>query len=287
MPERLRGRAAVVTGGASGIGRASALRLLDEGASVLVADLNAAAGEQLAADLAALGDRFRFRRADICEEAEVASLIDEAVSTWGSLDIVFNNAGIGGAFGPLTEIDVEHWDRTFEVLVRSVFLGIKHAAKVMIPQGGGSIVNTASIAGLSGGGGPQAYSAAKAAVINLTMSAATELAPHHIRVNAICPGVIFTPLAIGKDETVLERAIAELQPWPERGEPDDIAATVAFLASDDARFVTGEAIRVDGGLVAAGTRMNTRMDPYGALNRYVGFGYGTTGQGRTVTRLDR
>jgi NAD(P)-dependent dehydrogenase (short-subunit alcohol dehydrogenase family) len=287
MTGRLEDRVAVITGGASGIGRATALRFLDEGARVVVGDLNTEAGEKLADDVADRADRFRFLTADISVEDNVAALVGAAVSTWGSLDIMFNNAGIGGAFGPITDIDVDHWDLSFAILVRSVFLGTKHAAKVMIAQGGGSIINTASVAGLAGGSGPQAYSAAKAAVVNLTLTTADELARHRIRVNAVCPGVIFTPLAVGRDESVLDRAIAELQPWPDRGEPEDIAAAVTWLASDDARFVTGEAIRVDGGLLAAGSRMNPRLDPHGALNRYVGFGYGTTGQPRTATRIER
>jgi NAD(P)-dependent dehydrogenase (short-subunit alcohol dehydrogenase family) len=285
MTGRLEGRVAVITGGASGIGRATALRFLDEGAHVVVGDLNTAAGEKLADEVGDRADRFRFLTADISVEDNVAALVDAAVSTWGSLDVMFNNAGIGGAFGPITDIDVDHWDLSFAILVRSVFLGTKHAAKVMIPQGGGSIINTASVAGLGGGSGPQAYSAAKAAVVNLTFTTADELARHRIRVNAVCPGVIFTPLAIGRDESVLERAIVDLQPWPDRGEPDDIAAAVTWLASDDARFVTGEAIRIDGGLLAAGPRMVARLDPHATLTRYAGFGYGTTGQGTTSTRL--
>jgi NAD(P)-dependent dehydrogenase (short-subunit alcohol dehydrogenase family) len=285
MTGRLTGRIAVITGGASGIGRATALRFLDEGAHVVVGDLNEKAGAELAGQVADRSDRFRFVAADISAESEVVGLIDTAVSTWGALDIMFNNAGIGGAFGPITDIEVDHWDLSFAVLVRSVFLGTKHAARVMIAQGGGTIINTASVAGLAGGSGPQAYSAAKAAVVNLTLTTATELAPHRIRVNAICPGVIFTPLATGRDESVLEHAIAELQPWPDRGEPDDIAAVVTWLASDDARFVTGEAVRVDGGLIAAGTRMSGLMDPHQAMARYSGFGYGTTGKAVTKTRL--
>jgi NAD(P)-dependent dehydrogenase (short-subunit alcohol dehydrogenase family) len=287
MTGRLTGRVAVITGGASGIGRATALRFLDEGALVVVGDLNEKAGAELSGQLADRAERFRFVTADISAEGEVAGLVETALSAWGSLDIMFNNAGIGGAFGPITDIEVDHWDLSFAVLVRSVFLGTKHAARAMIAQGGGTIINTASVAGLAGGSGPQAYSAAKAAVVNLTLTTATELAPHRIRVNAICPGVIFTPLATGKDESVLEHAVAELQPWPDRGEPDDIAAAVTWLASDDARFVTGEAIRVDGGLIAAGTRMGGLMDPHGAMTRYAGFGYGTTGKGTTKTHVGR
>jgi NAD(P)-dependent dehydrogenase (short-subunit alcohol dehydrogenase family) len=271
-------RVAVVTGGASGIGRATVERFLADGACVVVGDLNVDAGERLVAE-ADGRDRLRFLRTDVAEEADVEALVEAAVAAFGRLDVVFNNAGIGGAFGPVTEIDVEHWDRTFAVLARSVFLGVKHGARRLIAQGeGGSIINTASIAGLVGGGGPLAYSAAKAAVVNLTLNAATELAPHRIRVNAICPGVIFTPLAVGRNEESLARTVEDVQPWPDHGTGADIAGVAAWLAGDDARFVTGEAIRVDGGLVAAGARMLRGVDPRGSWQRYAGFAPGTTGQ---------
>jgi NAD(P)-dependent dehydrogenase (short-subunit alcohol dehydrogenase family) len=249
-------------------------------------DLNEEAGEKLAAEVAA-PERFRFRPTDVAEEGDIEALVGTATATFRRLDLVFNNAGIGGAYGPITETSVEHWDLTFAVLARSVFLGIKHGARALIAQGaGGSIVNTASIAGLVGGSGPQAYSAAKAAVINLTITSAVEFAPHRIRVNAICPGVIFTPLAGGRNEDALAAAVAALQPWPDRGNGDDIAGAVVWLASEDARFVTGEAIRVDGGLVAAGTHISAGVDPHGTWQRYAGFAHGTTGRPGERRRLD-
>jgi NAD(P)-dependent dehydrogenase (short-subunit alcohol dehydrogenase family) len=284
----LAGRVAVVTGGASGIGKASVRRFLDAGASVVFGDLNQANGESLLAELAEQGcrDRCRFALTDVAEEDAVAGLIATATSTFGRLDVMFNNAGVGGAFGPITEIDVAAWDRTFAVLTRSVFLGTKHAARAMIDQAtGGSIINTASVAGLGGGGGPQAYSAAKAAVVNLTYTTASELAPHHIRVNAICPGFIVTPLAVGRNEEATKAAVREFQPWPDHGHPEDIAALALFLASDDSRFVTGEAIRADGGLLAAGPRMDGLTDPHGAFRRYTGFADGTTGRPAEKRRL--
>ena len=180
MSDVLTDRVAVITGGASGIGKATVLRFLAEGAKVVVGDFNAENGQALV-DEVGDPDRLLFIRTDVAEEAEVEALIRAAVESFGGLDVLFNNAGVGGAFGPLTEISVEDWDRTFAVLVRSVFPGTKHAARVMIEQGrGGSIINTASVAGLGGGGGPLAYSAAKAAVINLTYGSAVELAgaPH-------------------------------------------------------------------------------------------------------------
>jgi NAD(P)-dependent dehydrogenase (short-subunit alcohol dehydrogenase family) len=283
----LDGRVAVVTGGASGIGKATVRRFLAEGASVVVGDLNAANGDALLSELDA-GERSRvgFVVTDVAEEDAVAQLIATAPDRFGRLDIVFNNAGVGGAFGPITEIEVGAWDRTFAVLVRSVFLGTKHAARVLIDQGtGGSIINTASVAGLGGGGGPQAYSAAKAAVVNLTYNTAVELAAHRVRVNAICPGFVVTPLAVGRDEELAKSAVSEFQPWPDHGQPADIAALALFLASDDSRFVTGEAIRADGALLAAGPRMNGLTDPHGAFRRYTGFADGSTGRPVEKRRL--
>jgi NAD(P)-dependent dehydrogenase (short-subunit alcohol dehydrogenase family) len=286
MTTGLAGQVAVITGGASGIGRSTVLRFLAEGANVVMGDLNEEAGEKLAAEVAA-PERFRFRPTDVAQEGDIEALVGTATTTFRRLDLVFNNAGIGGAYGPITETSVEHWDLTFAVLTRSVFLGIKHGARALIAQGaGGSIVNTASIAGLVGGSGPQAYSAAKAAVVNLTITSAVELAPHRIRVNAICPGVIFTPLAGGRNEDALAAAVTALQPWPDRGSGDDIAGAVVWLASEDARFVTGEAIRVDGGLVAAGTHISAGVDPHGTWQRYAGFAHGTTGRPGERRRVD-
>jgi NAD(P)-dependent dehydrogenase (short-subunit alcohol dehydrogenase family) len=271
-------RVAVITGGASGIGKASVLRFLDEGANVVVGDYNGENGKALVAEVGD-ADRLRFIRTDVAEEAEVEALIGAAVETFGGLDVLFNNAGVGGAFGPLTEISVDDWDRTFAVLVRSVFAGTKHAAKAMIEQGrGGSIINTASVAGLGGGAGPLAYSAAKAAVVNMTYSSAVELAAYRIRVNAICPGLIHTPLALGRNADHVRDRMPDVQPWPDAGLPEHIAGLALYLAGPDSAFVTGEAIRADGALIAAGPRMVDITDPYKTAARYTGFADGTTGR---------
>lgn len=288
MSGRLDGKVAVITGGASGMGLATVERFLAEGAAVVIGDLNADNGRAAQEQLGAEGyeGRVRFTRTDVSVEADMAAMVSLAVEAFGRLDILFNNAGIGGAFGPITELEVDDWDQTFAVLVRSVFLGTKHAAKIMIPQGeGGSIINTASVAGMGGGAGPQAYSAAKAAVVNLSKTTAEELASSRIRVNAICPGMIFTPLMHSGNEAQAEEVVAELQPWPERGEGIDIANMALFLASDESTFVTGQEHIVDGGLLATGPRIQGRLHNSRNLHRMAGIAHGTTGQAASVRRL--
>jgi len=288
---RLDARVAVVTGGASGMGRATVLRFLAEGARVVIADYNATNGEAVVAEAAQAGrrDAVRFIKTDVANEHDVEAMIACAIDAFGRVDIVFNNAGVGGAIGPLTETSVEDWDYTFDVLAKGVFLGIKHAARAMrAAKRGGSIINTASIAGLSGDGGPLVYSAAKAAVISLTQSAAVELAPDRIRVNAICPGFIATPLAqAGQTNTdAMRAAFAKSQPWPDYGRGEHIAGAALFLASDDAEFVTGEALIVDGGLTAAGPELSKKFARASARNAKVsGITKGTTGEPNEIRRL--
>jgi NAD(P)-dependent dehydrogenase (short-subunit alcohol dehydrogenase family) len=267
------------------MGRATALRFLEEGAQVVIGDMNESTGKEtleLAAK-AGHGEDIRFVRTDVALESDVAGMIELARSEFSRLDCVFNNAGVGGAFGSLTEITVEDWDYTFAVLTRGVFLGIKHGARVLIEQGeGGSIINTASVAGLSGGGGPAVYSAAKAAVINLSRAAALEFAPKLIRVNTICPGGILTPLIHRGNPDAAREALRTMQPWPEAGRGEDIAGAALFLASEDSRFVTGEALVVDGGLQAAGPNLARRREERGAPSPFAG----ATGLDRGSTGLD-
>jgi NAD(P)-dependent dehydrogenase (short-subunit alcohol dehydrogenase family) len=280
---------AVITGGGNGIGRSTALRFLDEGASVVIGDLNPTTAGEVVQQAAEAGHekRIRFIKADVAQEHDVAAMIDLAASTFGRVDCVFNNAGVAGAVGPITHISVEDWDYTFGVLVRGVFLGMKHGARVMKAQGiEGSIISTASIAGLHGGDGPQAYSAAKAAVINLTRAVAVELAPAKIRVNAICPGGINTPLLHRGNPELMEPMLQKLQPWPEAGQPEHIASAALFLASDDARFVTGESMVVDGGLTAAGGNSIRALNPTGDSIAVVGVDRGTTGEDPTFRSIE-
>jgi NAD(P)-dependent dehydrogenase (short-subunit alcohol dehydrogenase family) len=289
MSGRLDGTVAIITGGASGIGRATALRFLAEGARVVIGDMNEASIAETTGLAGARGaaERLAALRADVAVERDVESLVALAVERFGGLDCIFNNAGVGGAFGPIGQTLVEEWDYTFAVLVRGVFLGIKHASNRMAAQGrGGSIINTASVAGLSGGAGPHAYSAAKAAVANLTRAVSAELAAERIRVNAIAPGMIKTPLAVGHNEARWDRLVAEKQPWPDPGMPDHIADVALFLASEDSRFVTGQVIAVDGGLTAQGPAIFGR-GPGSPLLRRAGLNTGSTGAPGTVREARR
>jgi len=284
---KLAGKVAIVTGGASGMGRASVMRFLAEGAKVMIADLNEANGAETLAVAKAQGhaDGIAFQRCDVAKESDISKLVAETVRRFGRLDIAFLNAGVGGAFGPIAETSVEDWDYTFAVLVRSVFLGMKHTSLAMKKFGnGGVILATASIAGMVGGAGPHAYSAAKAAVINLIENVAAELGPHRIRVVGIAPGVISTPLLHrGKPERY--EAQFKRQPWPDRGEPEVIADVAAFLCSDDARFITGETIKVDGGLLAQGMALfGTGRDA--TFIRTAGVNRGTTGEAMVVRHLE-
>jgi NAD(P)-dependent dehydrogenase (short-subunit alcohol dehydrogenase family) len=287
---KLKDKVAVITGGASGMGLASAMRFLQEGARVVIADFNADTGRAAKdyAEQAGFSGAVSFYRADVARESNVEGMLHSAVSEFGALDIVFNNAGVGGAFGPLTEITTSDWDYTFDVLAKGVFLGTKHAARIMRASGsGGCIINTASIAAFSGDGGALVYSAAKAAVLSLTQSSAVELAGDRIRVNAICPGCIVTPMSTGADEEKTRALFASSQPWPDYGRGEHIAGAAVFLASDDAEFVTGEALTVDGGLTAAGPEFSKKFPAIaGRTSSVSGINKGTTGSENEVRRRE-
>lgn len=250
MGERVKDKIAVITGGACGIGRATARRFVEEGASVIIADLQVEAGKELVGEL---GPKARFIRADVTREEDVASAVDMAVSAFGRLDCMINNAGIVGAVGPIKYTPVEAWDLTIAVLLRGVFLGMKHAARVMMPRQSGCILSLSSTAGITGGLGSHAYTAAKHAVVGLTKSVASELAQHRIRVNAVAPGNIATPMTadvITGDPSNLEaaeEAIRYMSPLGIAGLPIDIANALLYLASDEARYITGHTLVVDAG----------------------------------------
>ncbi len=255
MAGRLYGKVALITGGCSGIGLGTVELFVAEGARVVAADVQDAKGAILAQRFP---DQVRYSHCDVTVEADIAAACSLAQEAFGGLDVLFNNAGHAGQPGGAEAMTAEGWDAVFALLVRGPALGMKHAAPLMRARGGGSIINTASIAGLQAGWGPLAYSTAKAAVIHMSRCAAAELSPHKIRVNAICPGLIATSIfgtALGMPREaadqmaamVAERA-AIAQPIPKPGLPADIAAAALYLACDDSLFVTGTDLVVDGGI---------------------------------------
>lgn len=263
MSNRLEGKVAVITGGVSGMGLATVRRFVAEGARVVIGDMQGEPGERLAREL---GDAVRFQLADVSRESEVEALVQRAVSEFGQLDCMFNNAGYGGIAGDITDLDLgDGYRRTVDVLFTGVVSGTKHAARVMKAQGsGGSIINTASVAGLRAGYGGHIYSAMKSAVISVSRSAAVELGEFGVRVNAICPGFIATAIFAGQRnwsyETRMQFA-AELEqtetlttPIRRAGRGNDIAEMALYLASDASSFVTGQQFVVDGGLIAGAVR---------------------------------
>jgi NAD(P)-dependent dehydrogenase (short-subunit alcohol dehydrogenase family) len=260
MAGELAGMVAYVTGGASGIGEATVRRFVEEGASVVVGDLQQDRGEALAAELGA--DRLRFLRVDVTDEADQRKAVELAVSTFGRLDVAFANAGIIGAIGPLTEIPVEEYDFTMDVLVKGVFLTFKQAAMVMVEQGSGCLLATSSIAGLQGGLGPHVYTAAKHAVIGLVKAAAAELTPLGIRVNAVAPTGIATPMvaALTYDDPdavdQMTEALAAAAPSGRAGLATDIAEAALYLASPRAGLVSGHTLVLDLGRTTTGGTRN-------------------------------
>ena len=252
---RLEGKVVVITGGASGIGAASVRLFAEEGAKVVLADLQDEKGKALASEL---DGSVEFMHTDVTVENDVERLVRYAVSNFGRLDCIFNNAGIAGAVGPIESVTVDAFDKTVSVILKGVYLGIKHSAPIMKRQGGGSIINTASIAGLRTGYGNHIYSAAKAGVIQLTKSVAMELGENNIRVNCVVPGFIPTPMiALARGVPIDESdskidAISEsfkgAQPIQRAGTPLDVARAALWLASDESTFVNGHALVVDGGI---------------------------------------
>lgn len=250
MSNRFEGKSAVITGGASGIGEATARLLTAEGARVVIADLNDARGLALAEELGG-----RYVRTDVTRESDVEAAVTAAVDSFGSLDVMVNSAGLLGAIGSIMEIRAEDWQRTVAIMLDGVFYGVKHAARAMKAQRSGSIVSLSSVAGTKGGMGPHCYTAVKHAVVGLTRSAASELSYLGIRINAVGPGVTVTPLIDdlrgGREAAILSAAAAS--PLGTACEASEIAETIAFLSSPGARHITGQMIVVDSGVAVAGT----------------------------------
>lgn len=250
---RLEGKRAIVTGAASGIGRATARRFAEEGAAVLAVDVAPDGVEETVAQITAAGGRAQAAGADAGDEAAVSDLVDRCVADLGGLEVVYANAGVSGAIMPFFDMTAEDWDTVLRVNLIGPFLAIKHAARVMKAAGTtGSILCTASVAGLRSGAGPTPYSASKAGVVNLVQTAANQLAGTGIRVNAICPGLIETgmtaPIFQMARDAGKEHKIGQLNPLKRYGEPAEIANLALFLASDEASYVNGQAIAADGGL---------------------------------------
>ncbi|WP_209348402.1 SDR family NAD(P)-dependent oxidoreductase [Pontixanthobacter sp. CEM42] len=252
---RFSGKTAVVTGAASGIGKASVLLLAAEGAHVFAADIDEAGGAELAAGS---NGKITFQRCDVTSTEDIKALMDRAAAETGGIDIVFNNAGAGGDGAPIDEIEPEGWDLTMDLLLRSVAFGIRYAVPHMKGRSGASIINTSSVAAVGPGYSPNAYAVAKAGVLHLTKMAAADLAKHQIRVNAVQPGFINTniftsALELSEEKEEVGKAMiahmsAGAQPVARGGQSEDIANAMAYLASEDASFVNGTSIVVDGGI---------------------------------------
>jgi NAD(P)-dependent dehydrogenase (short-subunit alcohol dehydrogenase family) len=249
--KRLEGKTALVTGAASGIGRASAVLFASEGANVVVLDRSPAV-EETAAEIRSTGARVTFFVRDSSEEANIVEAIETAVRDFGALDVCYANAGISGGIVPLQEQTVEHWTNILKVNLVGTFLAVKHAARVMTPRGKGSIICTASVAGLRSGAGGSPYSASKAGVISLVQTTAYQLSGTGIRINAICPGLIETgmtrPIFDHARARGTDHKIGQLNPLRRPGAPIEIANMALFLASDEASYVNGQAFPVDGAL---------------------------------------
>jgi len=242
---KLQDKVAVITGGASGIGAATARLFVSEGAKVVLVDLNEEKGKAFESELKALNADALFVKANITSEEEVANIFTQTIEKFGKVDIVFNNAGIGRVH-PTHELDYAEWRQTVNVDLDGVFLVAREAIREMLKAGGGAIVNTASMYGWVGSPGSAAYNAAKGGVVNLTRSIALEYAEQNIRVNALCPGFIDTPII--PEESKL--ALAAATPVKRLGKAEEMAKAVLFLASDDSSYMTGNSLTVDGGYTA-------------------------------------
>src|SRR5437763_125115 len=247
--ESFAGKVAFVTGAANGIGRAAALAFARKGANVVAADVSEEGNQQTIRMIEALGGRALAVRCNVTRAADVKAALDKTIETFGRLDFGFNNAGVEQPVTPAADLTEEEWDRIVDIDLRGVFLCMKYEIPLMLKQGGGAIVNTSSGAGVKGIAGQAAYCAAKFGVIGLTKAAALDYAAQNIRVNAVCPGIIDTPMMqrfTGGTPTGVARVIAQ-EPVGRMGKPDEIAAAVLWLCSDPAAFVVGHALVIDGG----------------------------------------
>jgi len=271
---RLSGKTAVITGAASGIGAASARRFVNEGCRVVLGDIQQDKGTALCQEL---GSATVFARCDVTKEADVAGLVDLAVSEFGQLDIMFNNAGIVGAVGPIDTALAEEWSATLDIMLNGVFYGMKHAARVMKPRGTGSIISMSSTAGLMGGLGPHAYAAAKHAVVGMTRNVGAELARFGIRVNAIAPAGMATEMVAdvltGDPDAIATAAeqLAAASPLVNRaGTADDVANAALWLASDESGYTNGHVLTTDAGITTGSTVEGPAFGEYQPMIRQAG-----------------
>jgi NAD(P)-dependent dehydrogenase (short-subunit alcohol dehydrogenase family) len=263
---RLENKVAVITGGAMGIGAATASRFIKEGCKVVIGDIQRGPGEAFAAQF---GDQAAFAVCDVTKEDDVAALVDLAISRFGKLDIMFNNAGIVGAVGPIDTTPANEWNASLAVLINGVFFGMKHAARVMKPAAKGSIISMASTAGLMGGLGPHAYAAGKHAVVGMTKNVAAELCHVGIRVNAIAAASMATPMVanvLTGDPSNIEEAkriLAEVSPLHGRpGLAEDVANAALWLASDESGYTTGHTLTTDAGTTIGATSAKPNFSEY-------------------------
>jgi NAD(P)-dependent dehydrogenase (short-subunit alcohol dehydrogenase family) len=250
--EMLKGKIALITGASSGIGRSSAMVFARHGAKLVLADVNTTDGEETAAMVHAASGEAIFVKTDVSQASEVEALVARAVAEHGRLDCAFNNAGIDGSIGPTADCSEDNWEKVLAVNLTGVWLCMKYEIRQMLSQGGGAIVNTASIAGLVGYPGLPAYVASKHGVVGLTRAAALEYAKQNLRINAVCPGAIRTPML---DHAIRAGIIAEeqmtaLHPIGRLGTPEEIGEAAAWLCSERASFIVGHALAVDGGMIA-------------------------------------
>jgi NAD(P)-dependent dehydrogenase (short-subunit alcohol dehydrogenase family) len=253
--KKFQDKVVLVTGGGSGIGRATALAFAKEGANVVIADVVAEGGQETLRMIKDMGGKAIFVRTDVTKESEVKALVERAVGTFSRLDCAFNNAGINGIDGEavsFTTVSQDSWDRVIDTNLKGVWLCMKYEIEEMLKRGGGVIVNTASIAGLVGMGGHPAYTASKHGVVGLTKDGALQYAKAGVRVNAVCPATIRTPMVerMLKAHPEVEPMVTNMQPIGRVGRPEEVAQAVLWLCSDDSSFVTGHALAVDGGFVA-------------------------------------
>ena len=249
---RFEGKVALVTGGGSGIGRATSLAFANEGAKVVIDDINVQGGEETLSMVKRAGAEAVFVKADVSKAAEAEAMVQKAIDTYGRLDCAYNNAGVGEPLKRVHKTSEDNWDRVMATNLKGVYLCMKYEIPHMLKQGKGAIVNTSSLAGLKGLSGQAAYVASKHGVVGLTKSAAIEYATLGIRINCICPGVINTPLIAPnmKDRPHVEKGYIDMEPIGRLGKPEEIASAVLWLCSDEASFAVGSIFSVDGGVVA-------------------------------------